>query len=230
MPLPRLFRRREVLVPTIAGWLLLLALVATSSFAFVRGLYPLLAPNEPVGHGLLVVEGWAGGPAFDDAVARFRSGAYSRIVTTGGPIEADQPFASDGTWAEHAAKELRERGVSDASMQVIATPTSLRDRTFLSAVMVREWIASRSDTVTSLDVISLGPHGQRSRRLYRRVFGDDFKIGIVSAPSREYDPPHWWRSSEGTKSVITEATGLAWTLCCFHPGPPGSREERWGAD
>ena len=230
MPFRRLFHRREMLVPTRAGWLVLLALGAASSFAFVRGLYPLLAPNAPVGHGLLVVEGWAGASAFDDAAARFRRGGYSQIVTTGGPIEPDEPFASHGTWAEHAAIELRERGIPDASMQIVSAPASARDRTFLSAVMVRDWIAARGESVASLDVISLGPHGRRSRVLYRSAFGDDVAIGIVSAPSSEYDPPHWWRTSEGTKSVITEATGLAWTLCCFHPGVRGSHEERWTTD
>ncbi len=230
MAIPRLFRRREVPVPTLAGWLLLLALAAASGFAFVRSLYPLLAPNAPIGQGLLVVEGWAGGSAFDDAAARFRRGGYSQIVTTGGPLDPDEPFASDGTWAEHAARELRERGIPETSMQAVVAPNSERDRTFLSAVMVRDWIAARGKPVASLDVISLGPHGRRSRQLYRRAFGNDVEIGIVSAPPREYDPPHWWRSSEGTKTVITEATGLAWTLCCFHPGLRGSEEERWGAD
>ena len=230
MPLPRLFRRREVLLPTLAGWSLLFVLAAGSVLALLQGLYPFLAPVAPIGHGLLVVEGWAGAPAFDEAVIRFRSGRYGAIVTAGGPIEADGPFADAGTWAEHAARELRERGIPDASLHVVATPASARDRTYLSAVMVRDWIEARGEPVAGLDVISLGPHGRRSRSLYRRAFGDDVEVGIVSVASPEYDPSRWWRSSEGSKTLITEATGLAWTLCCFHPGPRGSEEERWGTD
>lgn len=230
MPLPRLFRRREILLPTLAGWLLLIALAAAFGFASLRSLYPFLAPVAPIGQGLLVVEGWAGAPAFDEAAARFRSGRYGAIVTAGGPIEADAPFADAGTWAEHAARELRERGIPDASIHAVATPASARDRTYLSAVMVRDWIAARGEPVAALDVISLGPHGRRSWSLYRRAFADDVEVGILSVRSDEYDPSRWWRSSEGSKTLITEATGLAWTLCCFHPGPRGSHEERWGPE
>jgi hypothetical protein len=177
---------------------------------------------------LLVVEGWGGGAVFDEAVARFRRGGYDRIATTGGPIEVDTPYAADENWAEHAATELRERGVDPGAIEVVAAPPSARERTFLSAVMLRDRLAQDGDAVTRLDVVSRGPHGLRTRHLFQRAFGDGVEVGIVSVPSREYDPTRWWASSEGTRSVVTEALGMAWTLCCFDPGPRGSEQEKWG--
>jgi hypothetical protein len=223
----RLFRRRLVPVPTLAGWVVLLAVAAASAFVFVRALFPLLAPNDPVGGGLLVVEGWGGGAVYDEAAARFRRGGYAKIVTTGGPIEDDTPYSADQDWATHAAAELRRRGIDAASIAAVPAPPSARERTYLSAVMLREWAAQQRDPVTRFDLISRGPHGRRSRRLFRTAFGNGVEVGIVSVPSREFDPARWWASSEGTRSVVTEALGMAWTLCCFDPGPRGSEQEKW---
>lgn len=183
-----------------------------------------------MGGGLLVVEGWAGVPAFDEAARRFATGAYSRVATTGGPIEADSPCARlDATWAEHAVRNLRERGVPEAALDAVAAPASAQDRTFLSAVALREWLDAHGRAPDRIEVVTLGPHGRRTRRLYRQAFGEDVAVGIVSVPSSEYDPAHWWWSSEGTKRVVVESIGLAWTACCFEPGPRGSQREKWAA-
>ena len=224
----RLLHRREVPVPTLAGCVVLIVLATAAAYALVRTLFPLLAPNDPVGGGLLVVEGWGGGAAFDEAAARYRRGGYDRIVTTGGPIDEDEPFAADQNWAVHAAAKLRERGIDAASIVVVAAPPSERERTYLSAVMVREWLARQGETVARLDVITRGAHGRRSRHLYRDAFGAAIEVGIVSVPSREYDPARWWASSEGTRSVLTEAAGMAWTLCCFDPESPGLEPDERG--
>lgn len=226
--MPALFRRRSVPVPTFAGALLLLACGTVAVLLLVHSTYGFLAPNAPLGDGLLVVEGWAGVPAFDETVRRFASGRYRRVFATGGPIEADSPCArTDSTWAEHAVRNLRERGVPDAALDAVSAPASAQDRTYLSAVVLREWIAAHGEGADRIDVVTLGPHGRRTRRLYRQAFGGAAAIGIVSVPSTEYDAAHWWRSSEGTRRVLVESIGLAWTACCFEPGGPGSHEEKW---
>jgi hypothetical protein len=227
MALPRLFRRREVPVPTLAGWLVLLAIAALGSVALVRALFPLLAPVEPLGGDLLVVEGWGGSAVFDEAAARFRRGGYRQIVTTGGAIDIDSPYAAEETWAVYAADELRERGIDPASITVVAAPPAARERTYVSAVVLRERLEREGAPLARFDLVTRGPHGRRSRLLFQQAFGDDVEVGVVSVPSSEYDPAHWWASSEGVRSVVTEAVGMAWTLCCFDPGPRGSEPEEW---
>jgi hypothetical protein len=214
-------------VPTAAGALLFAALFAACALGSGRAAYPLLAPDAAAGAGVLVVEGWAGGASFDAAAQRFARGGYASVVTAGGPIELDSPLAGERTWAEYAASALLARGVPAASVHAVPAPASAQDRTFLSAVMVREWLAAQGEPVESLDVITDGPHGRRSWILYRLAFGDAARVGIVSVAPTHWDGTRWWRSSEGARAVLSEAIGVAWTLCCFDPGARGSHEEKW---
>jgi hypothetical protein len=138
-------------------------------------------------------------------------------VTTGGPIDEDEPFAADENWAVHAAAKLRARGIDPAAIAAVAAPPSPPERTYVSAQRVRAWALEQGEAITRLDVVTRGAHGRRSRLLYRDAFGEGVAIGIVSVPSREYDPDRWWASSEGARSVVTEALAMAWTLCCFDP-------------
>ncbi|RIL06418.1 MAG: hypothetical protein DCC71_06825 [Proteobacteria bacterium] len=223
----RLVRRRELPVPTLAGWLVVAALALTAGFGVARALYPFLAPTDPVGGGLLVVEGWAGTPVFDEAAARYATGAYERVVTTGGAIGPDSLITGAQSWADAARLALEKRGIDAGVIEAVPSPPSAQNRTFLSAVMLRDQLAARRETPPRMDVVTLGPHARRTRRLYRIAFGDATEIGVISAPSRQYNADHWWRTSEGTRTVIIEAIGLAWNYCCFDPGEPGSQFEKW---
>jgi hypothetical protein len=208
----KLVRRRELPVPTLLGALLFAAVAAAMAVVAVYGTYPFLAPIAPVGGGVLVVEGWGGSPAFDEALRRFRTGDYTRFVATGGPIERDSPIAAAHTWAEYAADALLVRGVPASAIAIVAVPPSEHDRTFRSALAVRDWLAKQPVPVTRLDVVTLGPHGRRSRRLYERAFAGRTAIGVISATPEDYEPERWWRTSEGAKSVLTEAIGWAWSV------------------
>jgi hypothetical protein len=114
------------------------------------------------------------------------------------------------------------------AIAVVSTPESARDRTYLSAVMVREWIGRSGLAVRGLDVLSEGAHARRTWRLYRMALGGDLAVGIRAAPPG-YDRTAWWRSSQGAKEVLGEAIAWSWTACCFHPGPHGSLDEKWGS-
>jgi hypothetical protein len=225
---PHLVRRRELWVPTALGWAVLAALLLAGARLVLPGLYSFLAPDRPLGHGVLVVEGWISEPAFDEALQTWRAGDYVKIVTTGGFIKRGACPESFRTYAEYAARALEARGVPAESIAVVSTPDSARDRTYLSAVMVREWIGRSGLPVRALDVFSEGAHARRTWRLYRKAFGDDLAVGIRAA-APEYDPGAWWRESSGAKDVLTEAIAWGWAACCFHPGPRGSLDEKWGA-
>lgn len=222
-------RRREIPVPTAFGALVLAAVAAALAFAALHTLHPFLAATAPIGGGVLVVEGWAGAPGFDEAMRRFASGAYERVVATGGPIERDAPNAASRTWAEFGAESLRARGVPPERLLAVPVPASAQDRTYLAAATVRDALAAAAIPATRLDVVTLGTHGRRSARLYRAAFGASVAVGVISATPTDYDPTRWWRSSEGAKSVLTEAIGWAWTACCFTPPERGSHDEQWGA-
>src|SRR5687768_2841872 len=82
--------RREVWLPTLWGWLVLLALLALVAVIVGRALHPFLAINEPSGGKILVVEGWMEPYNLDQAVAVFRNGSYELAVVTG-PTFAEWP-------------------------------------------------------------------------------------------------------------------------------------------
>ncbi len=229
-----LFRRRQVWLPTLWGWLVSLALAAALAFAGALNAYDLLATNRPArgpagdGARTLVVEGWLGGVELQQAVALLRSGHYERVLTTGGPIDPEFDAGGWHSFAVRAATLLREDPAVKVPVIALPAPASAQDRSYLSAVMVRDW-AQRSETrLEAIDLLSGGVHARRSRLVYRMALGDEVEVGVFAARPADHDAQRWWTSSTGVKTTVGEALSLGWTACCFWPAPRGSHEERWG--
>lgn len=224
-----LFRRREVWLPTVWGLLLMLAIAAALAMALGLSAYRLLAVQSPApGARTLVVEGWLDADELRQAAATARSGRYERVLTTGGPIE---PAMDAGDWknfAVRSAAQLRAIGLTEMPVIAVPAPASAQDRSYLSAVMVREWATQNDPALVALDLYSAGAHARRSWLVYRMAFGNGVEVGVLAARPTEYDPQRWWTSSAGAKTTLGETLALAWTKCCFWPGPRGSHDERWG--
>ncbi len=221
-----MFRRRQVWLPTLWGTLALAVPTVLVLVLVLWRLHAFLSPSAPAGSGLLVVEGWIGKSELRSAIEVFRGGDYELLVTSGGPVfDWDEPYP---TYAERAGDYLLRNGFPDDKLAVVPAPASAQDRTFLSAVKVRDWLAESGRDVDSLDLISSGPHTRRSWQLFRLAFGDGVRIGAIAAPSAEYDASAWWRTSVGARTLVSEAAAWVWSTCCFWPGPPGSHDEKWG--
>ena len=189
-----------------------------------QGLYPFLAVNEPVGAPVLVIEGWLDRNALDQAAAAFRKGGYQRAVTTGAPIEQWPGTKGYATFAERAAEYLKTKGLTQVT--AVPSPESAQDRTFLSAVVVRDWARRAGVELRALDVYSQGAHARRSRLLYQLAFGPEVRVGVLAARETP-DLTQWWRTAAGARAVLDQAIALAWTKLFFWPPPSGSHEERW---
>ena len=222
---PRLVRRRELWLPTIWGWALIAGVVAGAGWLGVHHVYGFLAPNQPVNRGLLVVEGWVNDAALAEAARLWRTGAYTRLVTTGGPIERYASLFPSDNYAASAAETLEKEGIQAAEIAVVPAPPSNRERTFASAIALREWLARNRVDEREMDVLSEGPHARRTWILYRAAFGANVTIGIRSVTSDLYSPVAWWQSSAGAKDVLTEAIAWLWVKCCFHVYPSKSPTE-----
>ena len=232
---PSLFRRRHVLLPTVWGALLLIALVVALATLALRHLGAWLAPNEPATARdggtarTLVVEGW-----LDEDVARRRRrprrarDATSASSSRAGRIETWRDERRFPTYAERAADYLRRHGVAGIPVVAVPAPASAQDRTFLSAVR-RPRLAAPAARSRPMPSISspAGVHARRSRLVYRIAFGPEVDVGVIAAAPHGYRLERWWSTSEGAKTAVGELLSLAWTKCCFWPGPPGSHEERW---
>ncbi len=216
------------MLPTLPGLLLLLALGSLGAILIVRGWAGFLSQNRPVGHGVLVVEGWVSGDSLNVAAKLARSGVYDAVVVSGGPVEDVLRDCGFMTYAERAAFGLKKFGLGTARLIVASAPASAQDRTYRSSVSVRQALEKEKLKVVALDVFSSGPHARRTRNLYQLAFGDNVDVGVISAAPADYDMTYWWITSAGVKEVLAETVAYLWTQCCFYPGVHGSWEEAWG--
>ena len=224
-----LARRRQVWLPTWQGWLLLVLVLAVVALLAATRIVGFLTPQAPApGARILVVEGWLEQADLRLALAALERGRYERVLTTGGPVESwDDPPGMVSS-AERAAKFIAAHAPAGTKVTAVPAPASAQDRTFLSAVVLRDWARGQGLALEAIDLFTAGVHARRSRMMFAEALGPAVNVGVLAAPARYYDGDRWWTSSSGAKTVIGESLGLAWTVCCFRPPPPGSHVERWG--
>lgn len=213
-----LFRRRQVWLPTWWAALLLLAALALIVGALGAQAYALLAPMQPARDArTLVVEGWLAPGELQQVPAIVRAGRYERVLTTGGPIDAWNDVGHWGTLAARAAAFLSANGVGGIPVVAVPAPPTKQDRTYVSALMVREWAQRSGTPLGAIDLASTGAHTRRSWLAYRMALGPQAEVGAIAVAPAEYDGERWWTTSAGVKATMGEVLSLAWTKCCFWP-------------
>jgi uncharacterized SAM-binding protein YcdF (DUF218 family) len=213
----RLFHRRQCLVPTWRGWLLLALVFGAVTYVGIRGAYSFLAVNDPKPGGVLVVEGWAADYALEAVVADFKQFSYEKVYVTGGPIEWGAPLSQYKTYAELGTATLLALGMSSNVVQAVPAPRVKQDRTYACAVALRKWVEEHGIQPGRINLVTVGPHARRSRLLFQKGFGKDMPIGVVAVPEPDYDARHWWHSSLGFRSVTGEAIAYMYARFLFRP-------------
>ena len=213
----KLLRRRQVLVPTWRGWLVLLAGFVVLAIIAIHEIHPFLAVNAPLPGGVMVVEGWAPDQALSNAVAEFRRNHYDRMYITGGPIEAGAPLSEYQTYAARGSAILQKLGMLTNEIQAVPAPWVRQDRTYTAALSLANWLRAGGVRPTEINLITEDTHARRSRLLYRKALGSGVKIGVTAMPPQDYDPRRWWRSSVGVRSVIGETIAYGYARLFFWP-------------
>lgn len=203
---------------TWKGWGLVVVLGVAIAVLGIRNLYTFLAVDSPVQADYLVVEGWMPRIAYREAAAAYRNGHYKKIIAAG-VLHDDGDFGDERDWNFGDGK-LRGYGVPDGAIVTASSSVVHRDRTYHAAMAVREWLRKEGVGATSIDVVTLGPHARRSRLLYQMALGDDVKVGVISIRDWRIEPNAWWRTSEGARSVLTEAIGYVYARVFFSPERP----------
>ena len=203
--------------PTWLGWALVAILIVGLFHAFTANLYPFLAPEKPPREGLMVVEGWIHDFALDEAIVLFNQGAYSRIVCTGVPIETGSYISRFKSYPEMTAVRLKKMGVDPTRIVVAIADDAKKDRTYMSAVALREAIMAYNLDEKRLHLVTAGPHGRRSRMLFQKALGDEYEIGITCLAPSSYAPEDWNTCSEGVREVMSEFLAYAYAKFFFHP-------------
>ena len=218
-----LLRRRQFVVPTWRGWIVLLLAGAVFVALVAWSVHPFLAVNAPVLGGVLVVEGWAPDYALVEAIAEFQRRQAGRLYVSGGPLEQGGPLSDYQTFAELGAATLLRLGLNTNQVQAVPAPAVRQDRTYASALALKNWLRERGAAVTNVNVSSIGPHCRRTRLLYEKALGDFTKVGIISIQARDYDPGRWWTSSQGVRTVISEVIAYGYARFLFR-APRGVAE------
>lgn len=215
----RLVRRSEVLLPTFLGWLVILVTGIAIFFVVVNKIYPFLAVTSPVSGGDLVVEGWIPDYAFEQVIAEFKRHQYRKLYVTGGPIPQDAFCCGYAcgykTYSEVGAAILRAKGLDVDKVQAVPAPYVDRDRTYASAIALRNWQRMHVVTPASYHVMSIGPHARRTRLMFEKALGDDAMIGITAIKDPSYDPENWWNSSVGVRAVVAETIAYLYARLLF---------------
>ncbi len=199
----KLFKKKEINVPTILGWFLLCGIVVTLLLIFVINIYSFLAYHNPVKAEVLIVEGWVPDYALEKAVYEFNYGKYGLIITTGGPLLEGSYLSHYKTFAELTAASLKKLGVPKDKIIALPSAYVFKDRTYASALEVNKWLLKHPNLKT-INLFTMGVHARRSYLLFKKALSSKIKLGVIVVASKDYNPEKWWSSSSGVRTVISE--------------------------
>lgn len=203
----KLFRKKEVWMPTRQGLILLLLLIGGLLYGAVQNLYPFLAQNHPVPNAeMIIIEGWLADDELKEAAKAIRPGQI--VVTAGGPITVGQEILNYESYAEMTTARLIDFGIPPQNIITCPAPDTQRDRTYVSAKVARRKLEEAGSFGKSADLYTDGAHARRSYLLFRSVFGKDYPLGVIAIAPSNYSQKYWYHSSDGVKSVLTEFIAL----------------------
>jgi hypothetical protein len=211
----KLVRRGECWKLTGCATLLLTVSLGMVFWFVVVKVYPFLAITERVLARVLVIEGWMQPSAMKQAAAEFRSGQYNQVLLIQPVFDLKDQYEPGRYCRKWVEALFVQQGVPKEQMATLFPSVAMKDRTYHSALAVKEWLAGHGLTKISINVVTQGPHARRSSLLYQKVFSDCCEVGIIALRSLDYDPAHWWRTSAGVREVIGESIAYLYAKFFF---------------
>lgn len=176
-------------------------------------LYPFLAVSAPLPADALVVEGWLPDENIKAAIAEFQNRSYQWLITTGGPIPTGFYLSEYKNFADLSAATFLALGFEPEKLIVVPADYTLKDRTYMAAVALRQWIDRSDYPIQAVNVFTAGVHARRSWLLYRKALEPAVRVGILSTAHLEYDAKQWWTSSVGVRTILSEL--IAYVYACL---------------
>ena len=203
------------------GWLLLSAAGLVAAYFAFLNIHPFLAVTHRVNTNILVVEGWIPRYAIRGGVEEFKTGAYHHIFTTGGPENGNGGYTNDyNTSASVGAEILKKLGVPGDFVQMVPSYVTDRERTYSSAIALRDWFRDHNLAIHSFNVLTESCHARRTQFLYQEALGKKVTVGIIAVANPDYNPKDWWRYSDGFREVIGESIAYIYAKFLFYPSAP----------
>ncbi len=213
-----LFSTKKRTRPTLFGKLLIFLILLTIGIFVLRGLNRFLSVNDPVQSKILAVEGFLPDYTLRDMMGEFYEGGYEKMVIIGKPIGQGYYLSGYLTSADLMKSTLMEMGLDSSLIISISIPeTVFRDRTYSTGLLLWDWLKENNYDIKQINIYTLGCHSRRSRLLFEKALGDDFKIGIVAGKDLSYDYDKWWTSSKGFRTVLNEMLAYVYAKFIFYP-------------
>jgi hypothetical protein len=219
-------RRKERWTLSWRGWLLVTSAVLAAAYFVFLNIQPYLAVTRRVNTNILVVEGWMPRYALRASAEEFKHGSYERIFTTGGPQDGNGGYVNDYyTAASVAAEGLKKIGIPKDVIQMAPSHVLGRERTYSSAIALRDWFRDHNLAIHSFNVLTEDCHARRTQLLYQEAFGKTVAVGIIAVSNPDYNPKDWWRYSDGVREVIGESIAYMYARFFFYPSVSSSDKE-----
>jgi len=214
----KLIERKECWRVTWVGWIGVLAFWGLVLLLFLFTIHPFLAPTKPVDADILIVDNFFLDYGLKELSDEFRSKNYSLILSAGVRLPKGDPLAAEyKTSGELSAAILKKLGIGERAIVPIIPKPVERDRTFASALAVKNWLVQNNIQPKGINLFSIGPHSRRSWMLYKEAIGEEIPVGIIACENREYDPKRWWKTSSGVRTVLDETIAYIYAKLIFDP-------------
>lgn len=194
----------------------LLVLFAIGVYYLMTHLYSYLAPQQKIESDYLVVESWMNDESLKESLNIFRSGHYNHMFITGGPLNKGYYLMDYKSSSDFALDAFLYFGASADSMSTISRDLVWRDRTYHTALELKDYLQNNYPQVKSFNLVSQGAHSRRSWILFQQAL-PNYEIGIITIDEKLYDKERWWTTSTGFRSVFTEAFGYFYIRFFFKP-------------
>lgn len=175
----------------------------------------VLSKSEPIKAEYLVIDGLLPDYALEEARDIFIKGNYKAIIVTGGDLDIGYTLAEIKTMPGVSRAMLIALGIDSTEITHLHTGRVERNRTYTSGLKLKEWIEKEKIDSSGMNILTVGCHARRSKYLFSKALGNDCKIGVIGIEDRSYDIKHWWRSSKGTRTYLTEGIGLIYAILFF---------------
>lgn len=213
----RLTKKKECTVLTWPAKIIIFV-AFTCTFLFVLIKIPLfLSLNSPVNGKYLVLDGIMPDYSIQRAIEIFNNQNYTTVVATGSKLEAGYFFSEKSTMAELTYATFLELGFDSTKIIVLPEGDILKDRTYTSALSLKEYFEKNQITNAEVDILAIGCHARRSKMLFKLALGDNYKVGVYSVPDDSFNINEWWKTSRGVRSVIGESIAYFYAKLFFYP-------------
>lgn len=212
-------KARTLIIFLIQIILVLIIIFIAGTVFYFNYIHKFLSVNHPVKADVLVIEGWVPDFALQIGLDDFRHDHYKLLITSGGPLSRHSYLSEYRTEAEISQASLRAMGLGRDSLHAVPGPFVYTERTYNSALAVKQFLIQNRIKPKSFNVLTVGPHARRTLLLYHKAFGKDWNIGIINAVWPGYEGKFWYNSSEGFRMMVDETVAWFYAEFFFHPKP-----------